>query len=64
MLSFSRRKNDTVLQSLLFFDERFWKTVSKKFGVQKAAELSAPDFSMVGSYLVSDSPMAGASQKG
>ena len=64
MPSFFCRKNDTILQSLLFFDKRFWKTVSKKNRVQKAAQLSAPAFSKVVSYLVSDPPMEGARQKG
>jgi len=64
MMSFSCRKNDTVLQSLLFFDKRFWKTVSKKFRVQKAAQLFAPEFYQAVSYLVFVSPKEGASQKG
>ena len=64
MPSFYCRKNDTVLQSLLFFDKRFWKTVLKKFRVQKAAQLFAPDFSQVVNYLVSGSPRAGERQKG
>ena len=60
----SIKNRDSILSRWHLHIYRLCKSVSKKIGVQKAAQLSAPFFPQAVDYLVPDTPRVGVGQKG